>query len=185
MPATPSKYASNQFDSATRGSFALMSEVLLDARARVTLAADANPAFDGALTAVADAQDAWHAGETALANAEAAQNTPLQVDDLFDVNLLRDPALAAPEPPADTLWNYPARTLSTTAMPASATRLEAWRLGPGGAPERLAVGEADEPAVAIPSMYTFDAGETYDLWLTARNSKGTSAPGPVTVWTAP
>ena len=110
---------------------------------------------------------------------------PLLVDDLFDVNLLRAPAQAIPAPPADTAWDFPTRTLSTTALPASATRLEAWRQGEGGAPERLAVGEPDELTVHIPAMYTFDTGEAYDLWLTARNSKGTSGPGPVVVFTAP
>ena len=110
--------------------------------------------------------------------------TPEKVDTLFSVSLLRGPALAVPDAPADTLWDAATKTLSTTTMPESATRLEAWRLAPGGAPERLAVGETDEALVVIPATITFTPGVSYQLWLTARNSKGTSEAGPVTVWVA-
>ena len=93
--------------------------------------------------------------------------------------------LHLPAAPADTLWTPATHTLSTTALPADATRLEAWRQGEGGAPERLAVGDTDDLAVQIPALFTFDAGKVYDLWLEARNSKGSSGPGPKTTWTAP
>jgi hypothetical protein len=106
------------------------------------------------------------------------------VDTLFDVSLLRGPAQTVPEPPADTVWAPAARRLSTTALPAGATRLEAWRQGPGGAPELLLIGEQGALEVVIPAEYTFDPGDLYTLWLQARNSRGSSIPGPKQTWTA-
>ena len=110
--------------------------------------------------------------------------TPEMVDTLFDVNLLRDPAQAIPAAPADTTWVPATRTLSTTAMPVGATRLEAWREGPGGMPERLVIGERGALAIVIPANITFDVGDLYQLWLLGRNSKGVSAPGPKQSWEA-
>jgi type II secretory pathway pseudopilin PulG len=110
--------------------------------------------------------------------------TPELVDNLFDVNILRDPPQDVPLAPADTAWNPASRTLSTTALPASATRLQAWRLGPGGAPELLLIGEAGETALVIPAGITFTPGSLYQLWLVAINSRGSSDPGPVQNWTA-
>ena len=66
--------------------------------------------------------------------------TPDRVDTLFDVNLLRSTQQVIPGAPVDTLWTPANRRLTTTALPAGATRLEAWREGPGGMPELLAIG---------------------------------------------
>lgn len=112
------------------------------------------------------------------------KDTPDLVDSLFNVNLLRDPDLPLPEAPADTTWTPATRTLSTTAMPTSATRLAAWREGPGGMPEQLAVGESGELSVVVPATVTFDAGDLYQLWLVAMNGTGSSERGPVQSWTA-
>lgn len=60
--------------------------------------------------------------------------TPLMVDSLFDVALLRGPSQAVPAPPADTVWTPAARRLETTALPAGATRLEGWRQAPAAPP---------------------------------------------------
>ena len=60
--------------------------------------------------------------------------TPLQVDTLFDVDLLRSAPSEAPTPLLDTTWTPATRTLATTALPLDVTRLEAWREGPGGTP---------------------------------------------------
>ena len=111
--------------------------------------------------------------------------TPLQVDTLYDVLLLRSNVQDVPAPPADTTWTPATRTLATTAMPTGATRLEAWRIGPGGMPEMLAIGAANATSVLVPAAVTFDSGDLYQLWLQARNSRGTSTPGPVQNWTAP
>ena len=113
------------------------------------------------------------------------KGSPELVDSVIPVHLLRGPAQAVPAAPLTTLWTPATHTLSTTALPDGATRLEAWRQGEGGAPERLAVGDTDELSVQIPAIFTFDAGKVYDLWFEARNSKGTSGPGPKTTWTAP
>lgn len=110
--------------------------------------------------------------------------TPLMVDSIWSVALLRRPAQIVPGAPIDTTWAPAIRTLSTTAMPEGATRLEVWRQGPGGTPELLQVGEPGELSVQIPAGITFDPGDMYQLWLQARNSKGTSAPGPKQSWTA-
>ena len=111
--------------------------------------------------------------------------TPDLVDTLFDVNILRAPALDAPAAPVDTLWTPATRTLSTTVMPVGATRLEAWRTAPGGMPEQLHTGDAGQTAVVIPATITWVSGGLYQIWLVAVNSTGASDPGPVQSWTAP
>jgi hypothetical protein len=325
MPQEPSKYAENQFDSATRNRFPLMSEILVDTRPRLAAAATANAAFTPALDALDSAIAAWEVGETAIANAEANlpartfafedkldsltrkpdadtnslletwdttirgqvayqgptymlllpqgretltagsydarldagrdvgirlsqqvtkpvlvtlgttvttfynaarvlrtsqitakgalddarvqqeflrkiaaaalinmvgvglqvwKDTPALVDTLFSVALLRGGTQDVPAAPVDTLWTPAQRRLSTTVMPEGATRLEAWREGPGGMPEQLAIGEPGALEVIIPAIITFDAGDLYQLWLQSRNSRGTSAPGPKQNWTA-
>ncbi len=326
MPEELSKYASNQFDVATVGSFPLMSEILADTRPRLGQAAVTESAFDPALSMLDAVMAAWDTGETRVANAEAAlpgrtlafedkldsltrkpdadtnslletwditirsavayqgptylallpngretltvgsydarldagrdfavrlsqqttkptlialgttvatfydaartlrtlqtgakseledarvqqevlrveaagvllnmvgvglqvwHTTPALVDTLFSVSLLRGGTQSLPAAPADTLWTPATRTLSTTALPTGATRLEAWREGPGGMPEQLALGDSGATEVIIPATITFDPGELYQLWLVARNSRGASAPGPVQNWTAP
>jgi len=112
------------------------------------------------------------------------RGSPLSVDLLYNINILRDPPQFVPAPPADTAWDAPARTLSTTALPPGATRLEAWRLAPGSVPELLEIGDPGALSVIIPALYTFDPGDLYQLWLQARNAKGSSTPGPVVNWTA-
>lgn len=112
------------------------------------------------------------------------KETPAEVDSLFVVGLLRGPARTVPTAPVDTLWVPAQRRLSTTELPPDATRLEAWRQGPGGAPELLAVGERDATEVTVPAEFVFDVGDLYQLWLQARNSLGTSTPGPKQSWTA-
>lgn len=111
--------------------------------------------------------------------------TPSRVDTLFDVNLLRGTAQVIPTAPTDTTWTPATRRLSTTALPAGATRMEAWREGPGGMPELLAIGNAGELFVEIPATITFTTGDLYQLWLQARNSRGSSPAGPKQNWTAP
>jgi hypothetical protein len=51
-------------------------------------------------------------------------------------------------------------------------------------PELLAVGERGALSVQIAASVTFDAGETYQLWMQTRNSRGSSGPGPKTTWEA-
>ena len=325
MPTTPSKYAENQFDSATEGSFALMGEVLADTLPRIVAAAAIHPELVNVKNLLLSAEGAWSGAETVLANATAFQEgatllfadkllsltrkpdsetnslletwdntirsqvayggsvyhsllpngretltagtydqqldairdlgirlslqttkpvltalgttvtafyttldglrdaqvtlktavaaarvdlegvrklaaralfsmagigmslwsaTPAMVDTLFDVNLLRNPAQTIPGPPLDTTWTPATRTLATTALPPGATRLEAWREGPGGMPELLAVGETGALSVQIPATITFDPGDLYQLWLQSRNSKGSSGPGPKQSWEA-
>ena len=110
--------------------------------------------------------------------------TPDRVDTLFDINLLRGPVQEIPEPPTVTLWTPENRRLTTPNLPLGATRLEAWREGPGGMPEQLAIGNPGELFVEIPATITFDAGDLYQLWLQSRNSRGSSEPGPKQNWTA-
>jgi hypothetical protein len=325
MPQEPSKYAENQFDSATRSSLPLMSEILADSRPKLAVAAAANAAFTAPLALLDTAINNWEAGETRIANAEAAQlgatlafqdkmdslarkpdadtnspletwdvairgqvafqgptyllllpqgretltagsydarldagrdfgvrlsqqtskqvlvdlgvvvtafytsaralrtaqntaksqledarmdqeplrlaaaaalynmvgvamsvwrETPLLVDTLFDVGLLRGPVLEIPAAPADSTWVPATKTLSTTAMPLHATRLELWRQAPGGMPEQLAIGAVHALSVQVPEGITFETGVTYELWLQARNSRGSSGPGPKQQWTA-
>ena len=110
---------------------------------------------------------------------------PIQIETLWDLSLIRQPTQTLPTAPYDTLWNPTTRTLSTAALPTGATRLTAWRLAPGGAPEQLATGDMDALTVAIPAPITFTSGVTYQLWLQSRNARGQSTPGPITLWTAP
>ena len=110
--------------------------------------------------------------------------TPDRVDTLFDVNLLRGTVQDVPSAPADTNWTPANRRLSTTNLPIGATRLEAWREGPGGMPEQLAIGETGALFVEIPANITFDVGDLYQLWLQARNSRGSSGAGPKQNWVA-
>ena len=110
--------------------------------------------------------------------------TPLLVDTLFDINLLRSNTQIIPQAPADTTWTPATRTLATTAMPADATRLEAWRVGPGGMPELLLIGLPNVTELIIPASITFTPGNLYQLWIQARYSRGSSPAGPVQNWTA-
>ncbi len=73
--------------------------------------------------------------------------------------------------PLDTTWE-------------GATRLEAWRVGPGSMPELLLTAGPDTTAIIIPATITFIPGELYQLWRVAINGKGRSAAGPVRNWTA-
>ena len=113
------------------------------------------------------------------------RKTPELVDTLWDVNIIRQPAQVVPGAPTDTQWTPANLTLASTAMPEGGTRFEAWRQGPGGMPELLAVGERGALSVQIPASVTFDTGETYQLWMQTRNSRGSSGPGPKTTWQAP
>ena len=108
-----------------------------------------------------------------------------KIEGLFDMSLVRGATQPLPAAPIDTLWTPATRTLSTTALPADATRLEIWRQVAGGAPELLLVGGMGELSLVIPAPYTFGHGEAYQLWLQGRNGTGTSAPGPKQNWTAP
>ncbi len=325
MPQPPSKYAENQFDSATVGRDTLMSEILADTRPRLAVAASSNALFTPPLVLLDSTIALWESGETLAANAEAAQlgatlafqdkmdslarkpdadtnspletwdvtirgqvafqgptyllllpqgretltagtydarldagrdfgirlsqqtgkqalidlgvvvsafytaarnlrnaqntaksvledarmdqeplrlqaaaalfnmvgvgmsvwrATPLLVDTLFDVGLLRGPVQEIPAAPATTIWTPGTKTLSTTALPSGATRLELWRQAPGGMPEQLAIGAVDALSVVVPTGITFETGVTYELWLQARNSRGSSGPGPKQTWTA-
>ncbi len=145
------------------------------------------------MTAADNAQNAMEPLRVASADAlygmtglgmSVFQADPAQVDTLFDINVLRTPVQPVPAAPATTVWNPAARTLSTSALPDRATRLEAWRLGEGGANELIALGAREEMSVTIPATITFPTGQTYQLWLQARNSTGSSTPGPVQTWTA-
>lgn len=106
------------------------------------------------------------------------------MDTLFDVSLLRGTPQEIPAAPANTTWTPGTKTLSTTALPTGATRLEMWRQAPGGMPEQLAIGEVNALTVVVPVGITFETGVVYELWLQARNSRGSSGPGPKKTWTA-
>ena len=69
-------------------------------------------------------------------------------------------------------------------MPDSATRLEAWRQGPGGTPELLGISDPGALFVEISASITFDTGDLYQLWLQARNSRGSSEAGSKQNWVA-
>ena len=111
-------------------------------------------------------------------------STPLRVDTLWDVNILRNAPQQVPAAPLVTTWTVATRTLSTTALPPGATRLEAWRVGPGSMPELLLTAGPGATAIVIPATITFTPGGLYQLWLVALNSKGKSPAGPVQNWTA-
>ena len=115
----------------------------------------------------------------------AWSTNPLRVDTLWDVNILRNAPQLVPPAPLDTTWVPTTRTLSTTALPLGATRLEAWRVGPGAMPELLLTAGPGATEILIPATITFVSGGLYQLWLCAVNSKGRSTPGPVQNWTAP
>ena len=107
-----------------------------------------------------------------------------KVQELFDMALIRE---AAPEKPAQAAlptWVPATRTLSVPALPDRATRLEAWRIGPGGAPELLAIGEMGAPRVTIPAMYIFTPGSLYQLFVRGRNGAGAGEASPSVSWTA-
>ena len=108
----------------------------------------------------------------------------LQVDTVWNVDILRSPPQSVPAAPADTTWTPATRNLATTALPSGATRLEAWRLGPGGTPELLLTGPLGANSLTIPASITWTPGDLYQLWLTALNSRGPGDPGPVQNWTA-
>ena len=110
--------------------------------------------------------------------------TPSKVDTLFDVSLLRPTTQTVPAAPVDRVWAPSDRKLSTMTMPNGATRLEAWRESPGGMPELLAIGKPRELFVEIPATITFTTGDLYQLWLQARNSRGSSPAGPKENWAA-
>lgn len=110
------------------------------------------------------------------------RSTPEKVDDLFSLSLLRGSVLQAPEAPTDTTVNVATRTVATTALPANATRLEVYRQAPGGAPELLVIGDPGQLSITIPNLFIFTEGVTYQIWLQARNSRGTSEPGPMQEW---
>ena len=111
--------------------------------------------------------------------------TPERVVTLWNPTLLRAGTQSLPAAPALPVWAPEARTLTVAELPAAATRLTAWRQGPGGAPEELATGEPGELTITIPAEFTFDAGDLYQLWLTGLNGRGQSDPSPVVTWTAP
>ncbi len=111
------------------------------------------------------------------------EDTPLLVDSVWDVNILRNPAQSVPTAPADIFWDPITRTLRTTALPEGASRLEFWREGPGGMPEMLVVGERDALSIQLPANITFDVGDLYQLWLQARNSRGSSPASAKITWT--
>ena len=51
-------------------------------------------------------------------------------------------------------------------------------------PELLGIGEPGALFVEISASITFDAGDLYQLWLQARNSRGSSEAGPKQNWVA-
>ena len=90
-----------------------------------------------------------------------------------------------PDAPLDTTWVPSTRTLSTSALPLGATRLEAWRVGLGAMPELLLTAGPGATTIIIPATITFTPGGFYQLWLVGVNSKGRSGAGPNQNWTAP
>ena len=107
-----------------------------------------------------------------------------RIEGLFDMALIRDEAPELPAQAALPTWVPATRTLSVTALPDRATRLEAWRIGPGSAPELLAVGEAGATSVVIPAMYIFTPGSLYQLFVKGRNGRGAGEASPSVSWTA-
>lgn len=69
---SPSKFAGNQFLTATDGSYLLMSEILADTLPRASAATAGLPAFSLVMGNLASAASAWNGGETLIANAETA-----------------------------------------------------------------------------------------------------------------
>jgi len=110
--------------------------------------------------------------------------TPSLVDNLWDVNLLRSATKDLPATSGPTTWTPAQRTLSIPTLPTGASRLEAWRGGPGSMPELLVTAAPRQTQVIIPATITFTPGQLYQLWLVAVNSRGSSPPGSVQSWTA-
>jgi hypothetical protein len=108
-----------------------------------------------------------------------------RIEGLFDMSLIREQAPEKPDQAALPVWAPAIRTLTVPALPDRATRLEAWRIGPGGAPELLAVGEAGATSVVIPAIYTFTSGSLYQLFVKGRNARGAGEASPSVSWTAP
>ena len=107
-----------------------------------------------------------------------------RIEGLFDMALIREEAPALPAQATLPTWVPGTRTLSIAALPDRATRLEAWRIGPGGAPELLAVGESGATSVVIPAMYIFTPGSLYQLFVKGRNGRGSGEASPSVSWTA-
>ena len=106
-----------------------------------------------------------------------------RIEGLYDMALIRDEAPALPAAPGLPTWDPATRTLSVAAMPDRASRLEVYRLGPGGAPELLVVGESGATSVVIPAIYIFTPGSLYQLYMKGRNGRGSSEAGPSVSWT--
>ncbi len=107
-----------------------------------------------------------------------------RIEGLFDMALIREEAPALPAQPTLPTWVPGTRMLSVAALPDRATRLEAWRIGPGGAPELLAVGESGATSVVIPAMYIFTPGSLYQLFVKGRNGRGAGEASASVSWTA-
>lgn len=107
-----------------------------------------------------------------------------RIEGLFDMALIREEAPALPAQPTLPVWVPGTRTLSIAALPDRATRLEAWRIGPGGAPELLAVGETGATSVVIPAIYIFTPGSLYQLYVKGRNGRGSGEASASVSWTA-
>ena len=107
-----------------------------------------------------------------------------RIEGLFDMALIRDEAPELPAQATLPTWVPGTRTLSVAALPDRARRMEVWRIGPGGAPELLAVGETGATSVVIPAMYTFAPGSLYQFFMKGRNGRGSGEAGPSVSWTA-
>ena len=68
----PSKFATNQFITATVGTFILTSEIIADAKPKLTLAASQDARFNDILSELISTSAAWGAGEIVLTNYDAA-----------------------------------------------------------------------------------------------------------------
>lgn len=84
------------------------------------------------------------------------KSSPELVDTLFDVNLM----WSTPQVVPGAAWNPATRRITGH-------------------------GEFGEAEVNIPASVAWDRGDLYQLWLTARNARGASDPGPPVSWTAP
>ena len=73
MPFEPSKYAQDQFDSATTDNASLMSEILADVMPRILSASIAHVELIPARDLLNSTSALWDAAETILANSEAGQ----------------------------------------------------------------------------------------------------------------
>ena len=77
-----------------------------------------------------------------------------------------------------------AQTNAKTTLDNARAFQEPLRVGPGGAPELLLIGLPGLTELIIPASITFTPGNLYQLWIQARNSRGSSPAGPVQNWTA-